>query len=280
MADKMASRISVGLLAAVTLSLSLVPMAQAQYARGSWVRGAADGYAVGGVNGVSPWWNGGGAYGGGYPGTYGSGMMDMSNQLLYPTADGPQPTTTPVPTYQTEMMDAQMTSNPVPHQSGPSMSFSDGNKDLPKASNYFRGFWNDMNQARAVCPPPVAATPATPPQARVASSMLDRDTPTGSSFDHPVVQSHLTDSEFNSHVAEVRSELKPELEDVEQLFMDLKQQNKLGTFDIEPLETQLLDLRRRARQVARIQNSYQQKVEMSKLINDINDFEFQLKQHQ
>lgn len=287
MADKFMTRLSVGLLAALSLGVAVLPSAKAEdtafsgaaMGRGSWMNNYNRGYTVGIGGYGAPWWGGGG-YGG-------SNMVDVSNQLLYPTADGPQPTTTPVPSYATEAADAQMTSHPVPHQEGPSMSFRDDFPDMTKASSYFKGFYQDMRAGAMYGGPGGGpAQQQCPPQSmpRLAHHVsTDYDTPPGSHFDHPVVQSRLSGSGIaasNSNRIEVMSELRPQLQDAEQLFSDLKAQDKLGTFDLEPLEAQMVDLRRRAREVSRIQNTYEQKAEMGKLINDINDFEYQLKLHQ
>jgi hypothetical protein len=303
MANKMASRISGGLLAAVALSLVLQTASFAErgfsagggnMSRSAYMGGVnRGGYPIGTMsssqyggslqNRYSPamqagpwWWYGGGGLGATtYTGStagwgYGMGGMGMGynpEELLYPTADGPQPTTTPVPTYQTEAMDNLATAHQVIHTDGPSMSFQD-DMDMPKASSYFKGFWNDINEGQSVAAQQVASVPSVQPNSGTARN-----------FDHPVVQSRLsTPVQFNSKVA-VRSELKPQLQEAEQMFMDLKTSGKLGTFDIEPLESKLLDLRQRARQVDNIDNSVEQRAEEGRLINSIKQFEYELRQH-
>ncbi len=299
MADKMASRISLGLLAAVVMSLA-IPSAlfardgfeaggvgarsaympgvnQGGYPIGTQSSGQYAGSLGGGYRGGSAaWWQGAGygygGYGGGAsygPGGVYGGMNNYSNQLLYPTADGPQPTTTPVPDYQTEMADTQITNHAVAHKDGPSMGFEDETPDMPKASSYFAGFWNDINAggANSAVSAQVASNNSPAPTQGVARN-----------FDHPVVQSRLSSVQFNSSIA-VRTELTPRLQEVAQMFQDLKTTNKLGTFDIDPLEQQLTELRRRAKEVVAIQNSVEQKAEEGKLLNSISEFEYQLKQH-
>lgn len=294
MADKMASRISVGLLAAVTMSLVLQPamLARDGFSGGSggarsYIPGTHyGGYPIGtqsagqyagnnigrsyGMNHADAgpwWWYGGGGYGAGVGSGVGlGGMNDSSNQLLYPTADGPQPTTAPVPSYQTEMADTQVTERATPHVDGPSMSLAPDSLDMPKASSYFKGFWNDINMGGA-------GQVQQQPQLQLAANTADQET-----FAHPRVQSRLSPVQFNSSAA-VRSELTPKLQEAEQMFIDLKQQGKLGTFDLEPLEKQWRELKRRAGEVDTIQNSTEQQTEEGHLINDIADFEFQLKGH-
>lgn len=312
MADKLASRISLGLLAALAMSVGVQPVQAAGFGGGGVGGGVHSGYmpgttagypigtqsagqyanSIGRANGVNYrdygpwWWYGGGGYGAGLPTNgymYGGGggigvgntpngtqIIETQQQPLYPTADGPMPTTTPHPDYATEATDNLATQHPDLHNSGPSMSLQPDDLDMPKASSYFHGFWRDMQMSQQLA--------GNGPSLQVASDTA----PVAASakpFQPPVVQSRLSSPSFTSNGAVVRSELKPKLQEAEQLFTDLKQTGKLGTFDIDPLETQWKDLKQRATEIANIQNSVEQKAEEGKLINQISDFEYQLRQH-
>lgn len=320
MADKLASRISVGLLAAVAISLGVLPVHAMGYgagmSRSGYIPGTTAGYPIGTMsagqysnmqpigrqNGVDyrdagPWWwyGGGDAGYGGYGGGigYGAGgfgvgdtpngtqIIQTQQQPLYPTADGPMPTTTPHPDYATEATDNLATRAPDLHNSGPSMSLTPDDMHMPKVSSYFKGFWQDMQMGQQLASSQ-ADGQMTSQQAtgQVVASNVAPHTATAGSFQPPVVQSRLSSVNFRSGTAyAVRTELKPKLQEAEQQFQDLKAQGKIGTFDVQPLETQWADLKRRATEIDKIQNSVEQRAEEGKLINDISDFEYQLKQH-
>jgi hypothetical protein len=299
MANKMGSRISAGLLAAMTLGL-LIPASALAQSREPVDARAIPGTTYAGrygaltqATGGNYWWYGAGAGGGGgggaamygAPGMYSNSMNDNANQLLYPTADGPQPTTAPVPSYQTEAADAQSTAHVVPHMDGPSMSLQPDDIGAPSGASYFRGFWRDMQMGSAFGR---GGGGNASTSARMASNV-----PQGqlSQFGHPQVESRLSPVEFKSGATgnptvalsptayAVGSELRPKLEEAEQMLRDAKVAGQLGTFDAAPLAEKMLDLRRRAREIIRIQNPVEQRTEEGKLINEISQFEYEIQQH-
>jgi hypothetical protein len=281
MANKMGSRISAGLLAAMTLGL-LIPASALAQSREPVDARAIPGTTYAGrygaltqATGGNYWWYGAGAGGGGgggaamygAPGMYSNSMNDNANQLLYPTADGPQPTTAPVPSYQTEAADAQSTAHVVPHMDGPSMSLQPDDIGAPSGAS---GGGNASTSARMA---------SNVPQGQL------------SQFGHPQVESRLSPVEFKSGATgnptvalsptayAVGSELRPKLEEAEQMLRDAKVAGQLGTFDAAPLAEKMLDLRRRAREIIRIQNPVEQRTEEGKLINEISQFEYEIQQH-
>jgi hypothetical protein len=281
MANKIRVRISFGLVAAVAVGLTIPTTASAQNYNAvspNFIPGTTySGYTrpMTPATGGNYWWYGGGAAGmGGYGGgALGGNLSGASSELLYPTADGPMPTTAPVPSYQTEAEDNLMTQHVTPHNDGPSMSLEGDPMNMPKVSSYFRGFYADL-QAGSQFGRNNSVAAAPPEQAPPA-------------FAKPQVESRLTSTDFRSHARTlsgtaigVRTDVRPKLKEAEQQFQDLKASGKLGTFDTEPLETTLRDLRRRAQEVYNIQSDVEQRAEEGKLINDIDSFEYQLKQHQ
>jgi hypothetical protein len=288
MADKFASRITAGVLLALTFG-ALIPVSVCAQNYNAVDQRFIPGTTYSGYNrpmtpatGGNYWWYGGGAagypYGGGYGGgALGGNLTGASSELLYPTADGPMPTTAPVPSYQTEAMDNLATTHQTPHNDGPSMSLTPDQMDMPKVSSYFHGFYRDLQAGAQYGGSSQGDTSGqvaiSPPQQQPA-------------FAHPPVQSHLSSMDFTSkaHTISgtaigVRSDVRPKLQEAEQQFQDMKTSGQLGTFDVQPLETQMADLRRRAREVYNIQSDVEQRAEEGKLINDIETFEFQLKQH-
>jgi hypothetical protein len=286
MANKVGSRFTAGVLAALTLGALLPAAVGAQnynavspnFIPGTTYSGGGRG---GGAMSGNYWWYGGGMGGGAGYGGGGAGPFNNPSQLLYPTADGPQPSTTPVPSYQTEMMDDLATQSKTIHTDGPSMSLNTNDIHMPKVSSYFQGFYQDM-QAGAQYGrrwAPQQQTAMQPPSGDDAGSV-------GAAFQRPQVQSRLSSGDFRAHARtlsgtsiSVRSDLKPKMQEAEQLFSDLKASGKLGTFDMDPLEQQITDLRRRVHEVDNIQSDVEQRAEEGKLLNDIDNFEYQLRQH-
>lgn len=280
MANKVGSRFTAGSLAALTLGALLPAAVGAQnYSAVSpnFIPGTtySGGNRAGGAMNGNYWWYGGGMGGGAGYGGGGAGPFNNPTQLLYPTADGPQPSTTPVPAYQTEMMDNLATQSHVEHTDGPSMSLDTNDMHMPKVSSYFQGFYQDM-QAGAQYGRRGTWTRAQAMQAPPSG---------GEGFQRPPVESRLSNGDFRSNTRmsgtaiSVRSDLKPKLAEAEQLLDDMKTTGKLGTFDIEPLDQQMQELRRRAKEVINIQSDVEQRAEEGKLINDIDSFEYQLRQH-
>lgn len=276
MANKFRVRISAGLLAAAAVGLAVPTTAFGQNYNAvspNFIPGTTySGYTrpMTPATGGNYWWYGGGAagMGYGYGGNLGGNLTGASSELLYPTADGPMPTTAPVPSYQTEAEDNLMTQHVTPHNDGPSMSLDTNDINMPKVSSYFKGFYQDMQAGQQY-----GHLASEPPQG-------------GPAFSKPPVDSRLTSTDFRSKARmsgtaiSVRTDVGPKLKEAEQQFQDLQQSGKLGTFDIEPLETQLKDLRRRAREIYNIQSNVEQRTEEGKLINDIEQFLYQLKEHQ
>jgi hypothetical protein len=277
MANKVGSRFTAGVLAALTLG-ALLPAAVGAQNRSAvsnaFIPGTtySGGYGGNRMNG-NYWWYGGGMGGGAGYGGGGAGPFNNPSQLLYPTADGPQPSTAPVPAYQTEMMDNLATQTPNQHTDGPSMSLDTNDIHMPKVSSYFQGFYQDM-QAGSQYGHWAPQTAMNPPSDE------------GPQFQRPPVESHLSNGDFRSHArtltdtaVSVRTDLKPKMAEAEQLFSDMKATGKLGTFDLDPLEAQIKDLRRRVGEVDKIQSDVEQRAEEGQLINDIDNFEYQLRQH-
>ena len=284
MANKVRSLFTAGVLAALSLGALLPVAVGAQNYRPvnqNFIPGttySGGGRGGGAMNG-NYWWYGGGMGGGAGYGGGGAGPFNNPSQLLYPTADGPQPSTAPVPAYQTEMMDDLATQHKTLHTDGPSMSLNTNDLHMPKVSSYFHGFYKDM-QAGARYGRRWA------PQEQTAMQPPSSDDTDGRSFQRPAVESRLTSGDFRSRArslsgtsVSVRTDLKPKIQEAQQAFNDLKVSGKLGTFDIDPLEQQMQDLRRRMHEVDNIQSDVEQRTEEGKLINDIDNFEYQLRQH-